>query len=567
MSRAATYLAPSESGTASERALQRVVPSIYPFDAHPTPLTSQSDAGEYHIINGRINDIAWDGDSQRLIAVGDGKERFGHCITADSGNSVGEITGHSSQINSVSIRQQRPLRAATGSDDTNLVFYHGAPFKYNTSLRGHHNRFIYGVAFSPDGSTLVSTGSDRKIWLYDGKTGEARGQIGEGVHTGSIFGVSWAKDSKRFVTASADQTVKIWDAEAGKVVQSWRMGEEGTVSIPDQQVGVVWPSGRSDGLVISLNLDGDLNYLAEGTPKPTRVIQGHQKNITAVATSSAGSNKGTTLWTGSYDGRICGWDVHAGLAETADGTSHTNQVSGLTATSSRIYSVGWDDTLRSIDAASKTFLGSSTKTRTGQPRGIASAAAGEAIYVVTAAGIEIYDQHGAFIHQTATKSTPTCIAAAPTTGLLAIGFETHDIQLYTTNNTSPPSLSPTSRLTDSTAPITALSFTPSGALLAAGNALGKITVYATADTSVVTDRWSAHTARISSLAWNDAGTHALSGALDTNVFLWSLASPGKRVKAANAHKDGVNGVAWLGEDKVVSAGGDAAVKVWRVGLV
>ena len=99
--------------------------------------------GEYHIIAGRINDIAWDGDSQRIIAVGDGKERFGHCITADSGNTVGEISGHSSQVNCVSIRQQRPLRAATGSDDTNIVFYHGAPFKFNTSLQGKHLSLIH----------------------------------------------------------------------------------------------------------------------------------------------------------------------------------------------------------------------------------------------------------------------------------------------------------------------------------------------------------------------------------------------------------------------------------------
>lgn len=64
------------------------------------------------------------------------------------------------------------------------MFYHGAPFKFNTSLRGNHNKFIYGTAFSPDGSTLVSVGSDRKIWLYDGKTGETKKQIGEGEHTG-----------------------------------------------------------------------------------------------------------------------------------------------------------------------------------------------------------------------------------------------------------------------------------------------------------------------------------------------------------------------------------------------
>jgi WD40 repeat protein len=163
--------------------------------------------GEYSIIAGKINDLAWDGDSQRIIAVGNGKERMGHCITADSGNSCGEISGHSQQINCVSIRQQRPLRAATGSDDTSLVFYHGAPFKFNTKLQDQHNKYVYGTAFSPDGNSLVSVSSDKKIWLYDGKTGEAQRQIGEIEHTGSIFGVSWSKDSKHFATASADKTV------------------------------------------------------------------------------------------------------------------------------------------------------------------------------------------------------------------------------------------------------------------------------------------------------------------------------------------------------------------------
>ena len=32
--------------------------------------------GEFHIISGPIKDIAWDGESKRIIAVGDGKERY-----------------------------------------------------------------------------------------------------------------------------------------------------------------------------------------------------------------------------------------------------------------------------------------------------------------------------------------------------------------------------------------------------------------------------------------------------------------------------------------------------------
>jgi len=80
---------------------------------------------------------------------------------------------------------------------------------------------------------------------------------------------------------------------------------------------------------------------------------------------------------------------------------------------------------------------------------------------------------------------------------------------------------------------------------------------------LVTNRWSsAHSAKITSIAWNKTGTHAVSGSLDTNIFVWSLKDPGARVKATNAHKEGVNGVAWMGE-KIVSCGFDAAVKVWE----
>ena len=50
---------------------------------------------ETKVISGRINDIAWDGESQRIIAVGDGRERYGHAFTFDSGNTVGEVTPYS----------------------------------------------------------------------------------------------------------------------------------------------------------------------------------------------------------------------------------------------------------------------------------------------------------------------------------------------------------------------------------------------------------------------------------------------------------------------------------------
>jgi WD40 repeat protein len=506
--------------------------------------------GDYHIIAGRINDLAWDGDSQRIIAVGEGKERMGHCITWDSGNTVGEISGHSSQINSVSIRQQRPLRAATGSDDTSLVFYHGAPFKFNTSLRGKHDKFVFGTAFSPDGTTLVSVGADRRIWLYDGKTGEPKSQIGEGVHTGSIFSVAWSKDSKKLVTASADQTVRIWDVEAAKNVTTWRMGEESVVSIPDQQVGVTWPAGRSDGLIISVDLEGNLNYLVEGSPKPTKIISGHQKNITASGIS------GQTFFTGSYEGRVCQWDIAKGLAEKIDGDSHSNYVAGFSAESKvdRMYSVGWDDTLRCISA--RTFTGT-TLSVAGQPKGVTVSARG-ITYVATAESIEMYK--GGQKSGSLSVKGATCVASSG--NLLAVGHDSKSVSFYNISGDKPTSIDIDPR--KATAAISALAFSPDGKHLAAGVSNGKILVYNTESGAVVTDRWSAHTARVTSIAWNHSGEHAVSGSLDTNVYVWSLKDPGQRIKSLNAHKDGVSGVAWDKNGLILSTGGDATVKTWTL---
>ena len=80
----------------------------------------------------------------------------------DTGSSVGEISGHNKVINACSIRQQRPFRAVTCSDDFTVNFYHGAPYKFNLSI-SDHTRFVNDVKFSPDGKFFISVGADRKV--------------------------------------------------------------------------------------------------------------------------------------------------------------------------------------------------------------------------------------------------------------------------------------------------------------------------------------------------------------------------------------------------------------------
>jgi WD40 repeat protein len=123
-------------------------------------------------------------------------------------------------------------------------------------------------------------------------------------------------------------------------------------------------------------------------------------------------------------------------------------------------------------------------------------------------------------------------------------------------------------LTGSRAQITSLAYSPSGEYLAAGDSSGKIIVYSisSGDYTVKSRAWAFHVARITSLKFNSTGSHCVSGSLDTHVYIWSTLSFNKYIAIKNASKDGVWGVSWLGENRVVSSGGDGAVKVWDVAI-
>lgn len=61
--------------------------------------------------------------------------RYSHVFTADSGNSLGELIGHSADVNNISFRPERPFRLVSASEDNSLCFYEGPPFKFKVALK------------------------------------------------------------------------------------------------------------------------------------------------------------------------------------------------------------------------------------------------------------------------------------------------------------------------------------------------------------------------------------------------------------------------------------------------
>jgi len=486
--------------------------------------------GEYQIINGRINDIAWDADSQRIIAVGNGKERYGHAFTWDSGNTVGEISGHSAQINAVAIKPSRPYRAATVGDDFSLVFYHGPPFRFNSTARGNHTNFVRDVKYSPNGEFLVSVGADRNIVVYDGKTGEFVKKVGEGKHEGGIHAISWVSDEK-FVTCSADGTIKLWNVSSGELLKSWDLERK----LENQQVGVI----ATEKYIIALSFSGDLNYFTEDSDIPVKTVRGHQKSITASTVSDS------KLITGSYDGRICKWDIKTGEASYGEG--HANLVSGLASTNDSVYSIGWDDKIKSLDGVSSSSI-------PGQPKSVSHS--GKIVAIVTEEALLAYE-NGEELFQIKLPTIATAVGAS--SSYIAVGSQNNTITLYSSSSGSKEFELPPTRAAPSY-----LSFSPNGEFLAVGEVSGKIILYNVEKKEIQTSRWVFHTGRINSISWNKDNNRVVSGSLDTNIIVYQVDKPIKNIKFLGAHKDGVNIVEWVGENEIISGGNDSTIKEWVI---
>ncbi|KAJ3182926.1 WD repeat-containing protein 1 [Gaertneriomyces sp. JEL0708] len=499
---------------------------------------------ETKAFSGKVNDLAWDFESKRIIAVGEGKDRFGHAFLFDTASSVGEIGGHSKSVNAVDIRPGRPLRAVTASDDMTVNFYHGVPFKFNKSINDH-SRFVQVVRYSPSGDHFLSAGSDGKLFLYDGKEGTKIAELStaEGAHKGGIYSASWSPDGKSLLTASADSSTKIWDVASQKVVRTWSMA--------DQQVGSLWQGEH----LITLSLSGDINYFNPTVDKVTRTVKGHQRGITALAV-----DQHKTLFSGSYDGRICSWSSGSETAEVPTGSGHSNQVSGITTENGKVYSVGMDDTFRSIEGATGVTKFTDNPIATGSlPKGVASSN-GTSIYV-TVNGEAVVISNGQRVSEVKLSWVPTSVAIAPNGVNVAIGGEDNKVHLFDLANGN---LSETGALENNRGPITALSYSPDGTMLAAADTQRNVFVYDTATKQLKIHQWVFHNARVNCVAWSPDSLHAASGSLDTNVEVWSVEKPMKHISIKGAHLDTVSGVAFLDNNTLASAGGDAIIKLWSL---
>ena len=267
--------------------------------------------------------------------------------------------------------------------------------------------------------------------------------------------------------------------------------------------------------------------------RPADASQGHQRGVTAIARESSSS----TLVSGSYDGRVCTWSS-AGIASPVTGPGHTNALVGVVAAGQSVLTAAMDDSIREVDVSSSSFacvpsdvhaadrLRPSFASTATLPKGIDAASDGTA-FVATASDVQIV-KGGKKLFGLPVNYAPTAIAATRDGKQVAVGAEDGKLYIYASSGST---LDLKSTLTANRSAVSALAFSPDGALLAAGEASGKVLllIATSASFEVKTSRWSYHTGRILALAWSPDGAHVASASLDTHVYVWSVAAPLKKV--------------------------------------
>ena len=215
-------------------------------------------------------------------------------------------------------------------------------------LQGH-DRAVSAVAFSRDGQTIASSGgfaftnvddasNEFAIILWDVSTVTQKRALGG--HTDTVTDLAFSADGSRLISASADGSVRLWDAIEGTELAS--IGSEIAATAvdftPDGSLAVV---GYEDGAVFSIPLDGGF------APSQPYVVH-------TTVTDTAFSPDGALLATVG-DGVLAIWDVallRQGGALTTPPVSlsagHEGQVTGVAFSpdGSLIATVGADNTVR-----------------------------------------------------------------------------------------------------------------------------------------------------------------------------------------------------------------------------
>jgi WD40 repeat protein len=125
----------------------------------------------------------------------------------DTSNTV--LSGHADRVNSVAYSPDGSLIVTASSDRTARVWDAGTGASV-AELRGH-TKEVNSAAFSPDGKLIITAGNDATVRIWS--VGSFAFVETLGAHTSQVLGAEYSPDGNFIVTASADGVGRVWNAK------------------------------------------------------------------------------------------------------------------------------------------------------------------------------------------------------------------------------------------------------------------------------------------------------------------------------------------------------------------
>jgi WD40 repeat protein len=185
--------------------------------------------------------------------------------------------------------------APSGSGEFVSAGFDGKIRFYRTSgtidTRDAYGRKALRVAYSPDGTRVVTAGSDAELGaakIWDVKNGASRLLAG---HRDYVVSASWSADGKRIVTGGGgrDKSVNLWDADSGRLLASFAGHQEdieavaffpgGTrlISASEDKTIKVWDIAERRVLLTAIGFgdEGYVSYTPEGCYAGSNGVESH----------------------------------------------------------------------------------------------------------------------------------------------------------------------------------------------------------------------------------------------------------------------------------------------------
>jgi WD40 repeat protein len=161
---------------------------------------------------------------KRSIIAETYRQKYTKIVSINSGKAINwpaiqnVLHGHSGHVNSVAFSPDGSRIVSGSLDDTIRLWDAETGDAIGKPLQGHSTT-VYSVASSPDGSRIVSGSRDNTIRLWDAETSDAIGKPLEG-HSSIASSVAFSPDGSRIVSGSLDNTIHLWNAKISDVVST-----------------------------------------------------------------------------------------------------------------------------------------------------------------------------------------------------------------------------------------------------------------------------------------------------------------------------------------------------------